>query len=82
VLRLRGAPGREIRVRIEYIREAAQDSGNERQIIAVTSPFAPGRPTSRLTGHARIYGVEHSLAYANLYLPLQRLLRVRLWSMW
>ncbi len=50
--------------------------------MAVTSPFALDRPRSGLTGHARIYGAEHTLAYANVYLLVQRLVRVRLWSMW
>jgi putative peptide zinc metalloprotease protein len=81
-LRLYGAPDDEIRARIERVREAAQGSGGEERIVVVTSPFALDRPLSGLTGHARIYGAEHSLAYANLYLPLQRLVRVRLWSMW
>jgi multidrug resistance efflux pump len=81
-LRLHGAPGDEILVRIERVRETAEGSGADERIVVVTSPFAPIRPISGLTGHARIYGEERSLAYANLYLPLQRLIRVRLWSMW
>ena len=81
-LRPHGAPHDEIRVRVERLREAAQEAGGEERIVAVTSPFALDRPISGLTGHARIYGAEHSLAYAYLYLPLQRLVRVRLWSMW
>ena len=81
VLRAYGAPDGEIRARVERFREAAQDggaSGNERRLVAITSPFTLERPLPGLTGHARIYGVERSLAYANLYLPLQRLV----WSMW
>lgn len=82
-LRAYGAPGDELSVRIERVREAAEDDGGgRRRIIAVTSPFAPGHPVSGFTGHARIYGAEHSLGYAYLYLPLQRLVRIRLWSMW
>jgi hypothetical protein len=81
-LRPYGAPGSEIRARVERFREAAQDAGGERRIVAITSPFALDPPIAGLTGHARIYGEEHSLAYANFYLPLQRLVRVRLWSMW
>ena len=82
VLRPYGLPDREVRTRVEYFREAAQDAGGERRIVAVTSPFPLEQPVSGLTGHARIYGAERSLAYAYLYLPLQRLVRVRLWSMW
>jgi multidrug resistance efflux pump len=81
-LRAHGAPHGEIRARLARFREAAQGSGGDERIVAVTAPFALERPRSGLTGHARIYGAEHSLAYANLYLPLQRLVRVRLWSMW
>jgi len=81
-LRPYGAPNREVRARVEYFREVAQDAGGERRIVAVTSPFALERPVSGLTGHARIHGAERSLAYAYLYLPMQRLVRVRLWSMW
>jgi putative peptide zinc metalloprotease protein len=81
-LRPYGAQGGAVRARVERLRAAAQDSGGEQRIIAISSPFALDRPISGLTGHARIYGAEHSLAYANLYLLLQRLVRVRLWSMW
>ena len=77
-----GVPDSAIRARVERFREAAQDARGERRIVAITSPFAPARPITGLTGHARIYGAEHSLAYANLYLPMARLVRVRLWSMW
>jgi hypothetical protein len=81
-LRAYGAPEGELRARIARFREAAQDAGGERQIVVITSPFALDRPVSGLTGHARIYGEERSLGYAKLYLPLQRLVRIRLWSMW
>ncbi len=81
-LRAYGAPHGEIRTRVERFREAAQGTGGEERIVAVTAPFELDRPISGLTGHVRIYGAPHSLAYANLYLPLQRLVRVRLWSMW
>jgi multidrug resistance efflux pump len=81
-LRPYGAPDGEVRARVERFREVAQDTAGERQIIGITAPFALDRPITGLTGHARIYGAERSLAYANLYLPLQRLVRVRLWSMW
>jgi multidrug resistance efflux pump len=81
-LRLHGTPHDEIRARVEHVREAAQGSGGDERIVLVTSPFALDQPISGLTGHARIYGAQHSVAFANLYLPLQRLIRVRLWSMW
>lgn len=54
----------------------------DQEIVVVISPFALEHPIAGLTGHARIYGAERSLAYADLYLPVQRLIRVRLWSMW
>ena len=76
-----GAPHGAVRARIARLRTLAQDTSGEPRIIAVTSPFTLEHPLSGLTGHARIYGAEHSLAYANLYLPLQRLVGVRLWSM-
>jgi multidrug resistance efflux pump len=81
-LRAYGAPGSELGARIARFREAAQNAGGERRIVAITAPFALDHPISGLTGHARIYGEVHSLAYAKLYLPLQRLVRIRLWSMW
>jgi len=81
-LRPYGAPDDEVRARVERFRNIAQDAGGEMRIVAVTSPFTLDRPLSGLTGHARIYGAEHTLAYANLYLLVQRLVRVRLWSMW
>lgn len=81
-LRPHGTPGSGIATRIARLREATQDAGGERRVVAVTAPFSPDRPIAGLTGHARVYGADHSLAYANLYLPLQRLLRVQLWSRW
>jgi multidrug efflux pump subunit AcrA (membrane-fusion protein) len=81
-LRPYGAPGDEVQARVERFRQVAQDGGDEPRIVAITSPFALARPITGLTGHARIYGAEHSLAYANFSLPFQRLVRVRLWSMW
>lgn len=81
-IRLRGAPHAEIRARVARLREAAEEVGGATRLVAITSPFALERPTAGLTGHARIHGAERSLAYAHLYLPLQRLVRVRLWSMW
>lgn len=77
-----GAPHGDVRARVARIREAAEGAGGERRIVVVTSPFTLEDPVSGLTGHARIYGARRSLAYAHLYLPLQRLVRVRLWSMW
>lgn len=64
----------------------APDPGD---LLAVTTRFAvgPARVEAKvearvgMTGHARIHGRRRSLAYAHLYLPLQRVFRVRLWSM-
>jgi hypothetical protein len=81
-LRPYGTPHSGIVTRIARLREATQDAGGERRVVAVTAAFSPDRTISGLTGHARVYGADRSLAYANLYLPLQRLLRVRLWSRW
>ncbi|HEU4733137.1 MAG TPA: PqqD family peptide modification chaperone [Kofleriaceae bacterium] len=81
-LRPYGAPRDDVRARVVRVRDAAQDSSSGRRIVVVTSPFALDRPISGLTGHARIYGADHSLAYANLYLPLQRLVGIQAWSMW
>ena len=36
---------------------------------------------SGLAGHARIYGRTRSLAYAKLYLPAERIVRVSLWAL-
>jgi exo-beta-1,3-glucanase (GH17 family) len=77
-----GVPGVDVRVRITRFREAVQKTGDDSQIVAVTSPFSMPYAIAGLTGHARVYGNEHSLAYANFYLPIQRIVRVRLWSMW
>jgi len=81
-LRMYGAPHDALLVRIDHLREPAAESTGERRIVLVTTPFTLDPAVSGLTGHARIYGAERSLAYAQLYLPLQRLVRVRLWSMW
>lgn len=81
-LRPYSAPHTAISVRVERLREATQSSDGEARVIAVTSPFALAAPISGLSGHARVYGAARSLAYAMLYLPLQRLVRIRLWSMW
>jgi multidrug resistance efflux pump len=81
-LRAYGLPSGVLRARVARFREVVEDKAGEPRIIAVTTPFELARPVSGLTGHARIYGARHSLAYANFYLPLQRLLRVRMWSKW
>ncbi len=81
-LRLHGAPALPIAATVARLREASQAEGGEQRIVAVTSAFSLERPLTGMTGHARIYGAEYSLAYAYFSLPLQRLLRVRLWSMW
>jgi putative peptide zinc metalloprotease protein len=77
-----GVPDADVRVRITKFREAVEKKGEDRQIVAVTSPFSVPHGIAGLTGHARVYGNEHSLAYANFYMPFQRIVRVRLWSLW
>lgn len=81
-LRPYGTPRSGIATRVARLRQATQDASGEQRVVAVTAPFSPDRPISGLTGHARVYGADRSLAYAHLYLPLQRLLRVQLWSRW
>jgi multidrug resistance efflux pump len=81
-LRLYAAPYGEVAVRVDRFRLATTpDSDGERRVVVVTSPFVLDRPVSGLTGHARIYGEERSLAYAYFYLPVERLVHVTLWSM-
>jgi hypothetical protein len=73
VLRPYGAHGADGSARVERLRAATQTSGGEARVVAVTSPFARWIRRSRgLTGHARIYGAARSLAYAMVYLPVQR----------
>jgi multidrug efflux pump subunit AcrA (membrane-fusion protein) len=81
-LRAYGLSRDELRARIARFREVAQDKGGQPRVVAITTPFVLDVAVSGLTGHARIYGERRSLAYAHLYLPLQRLLRVRMWSKW
>lgn len=81
-LRPRGVPGQELVARVHHVRELADERQGKRRIIVVTTPFAFEGGVSGLTGHARIYGEERTLAYAHLYLPLQRLVRIQLWSMY
>ncbi len=81
VLRAYGAPHGEIHARVDRLRDATQALGAAHRTVVVTSPFSLGRPVSGLTGHARIYGAKRSLAYSILYLPFQRLVGVRLWSL-
>ena len=81
-IRVDGAPADARVARVARVRDAAQPDHDEPRVVVVSSPFALARPIAGLTGHARIYGAEHSLAYANLYLPLRRLVSVQLWSMW
>lgn len=81
-LRAYGLPSDALSARIARFREAVQDEAGGPRIVAITTPFVLDHPVPGLTGHSRIYGKRRSLAYANFYLPLQRLLRVRLWSRW
>ncbi|HEU0037038.1 MAG TPA: PqqD family peptide modification chaperone [Kofleriaceae bacterium] len=87
-LRLEGLPGHDIECRIERIRDVAetkQDTKDEtkstRELVFVTSAFQIADARSGMGGHARIYGHPRSLAYAKLYLPLQRVVRVSLWAL-
>lgn len=77
VLKPYGVPGADIRVRVARFRPAVANS----RVVAVTTPFAFERPIAGLSGRARVYGNEHSLAYANFYLPVARIIRVQLWSL-
>ena len=76
-LRSVGLPGHGIRARVARVRDAGHGGHG---VVLVTTAFALDRPRTGFTGHARVYGARRSLAYSNLYLPLQRLVRVRLWS--
>jgi multidrug efflux pump subunit AcrA (membrane-fusion protein) len=91
-LRPIGAPGEDIRCAVARIRDAATapelrdpiaqlalqpDTGD---LIAMTTPFATSVGRTGMVGHARLYGRRHSLAYAKLYLPLERVFRVELWG--
>lgn len=80
-LRAKGAPHGEIHTRIARLREAAQKVGEEQRVIVVTDAFTTDYPLSGMTGHARIYGEERSLAYSVLYLPIRRLIGVDLFSL-
>jgi len=79
-LRLYTAPRSAIYARVDRLRDSPATSSAEERVVVVTSSFPLDRPLSGVTGHARIYGAERSLAYAYLYLPFQRLFKVRLWS--
>lgn len=82
VLRPYSDPHVELRARVDHIREAAVTAGDANALVVVTTPFELERPVVGATGHARIYGEERSLAYAKLYLPLERFVRVQLWQLW
>ena len=77
VLKPYGVPGADIRVHVARFRTSVADNS----VVAVTTPFAFERPIAGLSGRARVYGNEHSLAYANFYLPVARIIRVQLWSL-
>jgi multidrug efflux pump subunit AcrA (membrane-fusion protein)/Zn-dependent protease len=72
-LRPAGMPDIEITCRVERTR---QDGG----FVVVTSPFTLQAARSGMQGHARLYGRKRSLAYAKLWLPLQRVVRVSMWA--
>lgn len=81
-LRLYGDPKTPIHVRVDRSREIPATNDEPEKVVIVTSSFHLDRLLSGVTGHARIYGAEHSLAYNYFVIPFHRLLRVRLWSMW
>lgn len=78
VLRPVGAPGEAIHCAVARLRDTVHAPG---EIVAVTTPFATPVGRAGMVGHARLYGRRHSLAYAKLYLPLERVFRVELWSL-
>lgn len=88
-LRSDGFPALPIKCRIDRFRNLAETDNDAkeqgdptaRDIVVVTSPFSVPHHLMGLTGHARVYGNRRSLAYTKLYLPLQRVARVVLWSL-
>jgi multidrug efflux pump subunit AcrA (membrane-fusion protein) len=85
-LRPYGAPHEDVRATIARIRDAADRGGKtatdrDARLVLTTSPFAMAHGRAGMTGHARLYGNRRSIAYAVWYLPLQRLLGVRFWSL-
>lgn len=81
VLKPYGDPGAEVRTRIVRFRETVQREKGKSAVVAVTSTFAMPRAITGLNGHARIYGAERSLAYANFVIPIQRIVNVQIWAM-
>lgn len=81
-LRLYGLPDRPLDGTIAHIRNAAEAGGvgTDDTLVVVSQPFAIAGGISGMRGHARLYGQEHSLAYALFYLPLKRVIQFRLWS--
>jgi HlyD family secretion protein len=71
-----GAPGIELGMSIERMRNVAADD----ELVIVTTGFTAPGAVAGIEGHARMFGRRRSLAYAMLYLPLQRVTRVKLWS--
>ena len=90
-LRAAGAPNDEMECQIARIRDrveardaaARQDRGvdDPEAIMLTTTPFGMTHGKSGMAGHARLYGRRHTLAYAKLYVPLQRVVRVSLWAL-
>lgn len=85
-LRPRGTPHQDLRATIARIRDAADRddtaaTDHDARLVLTTSPFAVAHGRTGMTGHARLYGKRRSLAYTACYLPLQRLFRIRLWSL-
>ncbi len=77
VLQSYGAPGTELGATIDHMRSVA--AGNE--LVIVTTPFTAPGAVAGMEGHARMFGRTRSLAYSMLYVPFQRIVRVKLWSM-
>jgi multidrug efflux pump subunit AcrA (membrane-fusion protein) len=85
-LRPHGTPHQDLRATIARIRDAADRddtaaTDQDARLVLTTSPFAVAHGRAGMTGHARLYGKRRSLAYTACYLPLQRLFRIRLWSL-
>jgi putative peptide zinc metalloprotease protein len=85
-LRPYGTPHQDVRATLARIRDAADRGGKaatdrDAPLVLTTSPVAVAHGRAGMTGHARLYGNHRSIAYAACYLPLQRLFRVRFWSL-
>jgi multidrug resistance efflux pump len=74
-----GTPDFEVECAVLRVRTVGNPQ--KRNYVVVTTEFQPPLRVVGMTGRARIYGRAHSLAYAELYLPIARVFSVELWSM-